>query len=103
MEPANLIDGLEIKLRQLAAKTERQRAHYEAVLAENEQLKRALDRQQGIVNALRDKLESTQGEAESSAPTAPSTADPALSEERRRTIEFCLQEVDRCIAWLQRN
>ena len=101
MEPANLIDGLEIKLRQLAAKTERQRAHYEAVIAENEQLKRALDRQQGIVSALRDKLESNQTDL----PDAPAESElsPELDDERRRTIEFCLKEVDRCIAWLQRN
>lgn len=83
MQPANIIDGLEIKLRQLAAKSDRQRADYAALVEQNEKLKRELDRQLGVVSALKDKLERNQVE-------------PA-------TIEFCLQEIDRCIDWLQRN
>lgn len=91
MTPAAQIDGLELKLRQLAAKVERQRAVHEAVVAENENLKRDLDRQRGVVNALKDKLERTQ----------PGGA--ASSDEARETIEFCLREIDRCLDWLHRN
>lgn len=98
MEPLALLDGLEIKLRQLAAKTDRQRADYERTIAENQQLKRELDRQTGIVNSLKDKLERSRpnAETEASAP-ASGLAEP------RETIEFCLREIDRCLDWLQRN
>ena len=79
----------------------------ERVVAENQQLKQALDRQTGIVNSLKDKLERSHPEA-----TADLNADPtdapkgdaaAVSKQQRETIEFCLKEVDRCLGWLQRN
>lgn len=104
MEPLALLDGLEIKLRQLNASADRQRADYERVLAENQQLKQVLDRQTGIVNSLKDKLERSQpaAEAEMDKTDAPA-GDAAISKQQRETIEFCLQEVDRCLDWLQRN
>ena len=104
MEPLALLDGLEIKLRQLNASADRQRADYERVLAENQQLKQVLDRQTGIVNSLKDKLERSQpaAETETDKTDAP-TGDAAISKQQRETIEFCLQEVDRCLDWLQRN
>jgi hypothetical protein len=104
MEPLALLDGLEIKLRQLNASADRQRADYERVLAENQQLKQVLDRQTGIVNSLKDKLERSQPAAVTeSDKTDASTGDAAISKQQRETIEFCLQEVDRCLDWLQRN
>lgn len=98
MEPLALLDGLEIKLRQLSAKTDRQRADYERVVAENQQLKGALDRQTGIVYSLKDKLERSQPDGDD--PTPPRSEAAA---DQRETIEFCLQEIDRCLDWLQRN
>ena len=98
MTPATQIDGLEIKLRQLAAKVDRQRAQYEATLTENENLKRELDRQLGFVSSLKDKLAHSQP----SSPEADST--PAGNgSDQRETIEYCLREIDRCIDWLHRN
>lgn len=107
MQPLAILDGLEIKLRQLNAAADRQRADYERVVAENQQLKQALDRQTGIVNSLKDKLERGQPDGaertENGTKDAP-TGDPAaLSKQQRETIEFCLKEVDRCLDWLQRN
>lgn len=99
MEPLALLDGLEIKLRQLTAKADRQRADYERVVAENQQLKGALDRQTGIVHSLKDKLERSQPAGDESAPPTGS----APSADQRETIEFCLREIDRCLDWLQRN
>ncbi|WP_116125500.1 hypothetical protein [Lewinella sp. IMCC34183] len=97
MNPATQIDGLEIKLRQLAAKVERQRAQHEAVLAENETLKRELDHQLGVVSTLKDKLAQTQ------RPAPAAGSPPADNAEQREAIEFCLQEIDRCLDWLHRN
>lgn len=99
MEPLALLDGLEIKLRQLTAKADRQRADYERVLAENQQLKGELDRQTGIVHSLKDKLERSQPAGEEVA--ASNGAAPSV--DQRETIEFCLREIDRCLNWLQRN
>ncbi len=93
MQPAKLIDGLEIKLRQLAAKSERQRADQAALVEQNEKLKRDLDRQLGVVSALKDKLERNQTEP----------ANGGTDTDHRATIDFCLREIDRCIDWLQRN
>ncbi|WP_116107988.1 hypothetical protein [Lewinella sp. IMCC34191] len=96
MTPATEIDGLEIKLRQLAAKVDRQRAQYEATLTENENLKRELDRQLGVVSSLKDKLVQSQSSPEGGAP-------PADTRDHQETIDYCLQEIDRCIEWLHRN
>ena len=96
MKPATQIDGLEIKLRQLAAKVQRQRAQHEAVLAENENLKRDLDRQLGVVSSLKDKLAQTQQPDAAGRP-------PADNEDQRETIAYCLREIDRCLDWLHRN
>ncbi|MEL7160029.1 MAG: hypothetical protein AAFN92_04670 [Bacteroidota bacterium] len=98
MEPLALLDGLEIKLRQLAAQADRQRADHERVVAENQQLKRELDRQTGIVSSLKDKLERNQPLAED-GPEGHAISDRT----QRETIEFCLAEIDRCLDWLQRN
>ncbi|MBB4080482.1 FtsZ-binding cell division protein ZapB [Lewinella aquimaris] len=94
MQPAAQIDGLEIKLRQLAAKVDRQRAQHEALVTENETLKRELDRQLGIVSSLQGKLDRTPQAA---------VAEPADRDAQRETIRFCLQEIDRCLDWLHRN
>ena len=99
MQPLALLDGLEIKLRQLSAAHERQRADHERLLAENQQLKQALDRQTGIVSSLKDKLERTQAAPDRAEPGTPGP----LTAEQRQTIVFCLEEVDRCLDWMQRN
>ncbi|THH36517.1 hypothetical protein [Neolewinella litorea] len=97
MKPATQLDGLEIKLRQLAAKMERQRVQHEATQAENENLKRELDRQLGVVNSLKDKLAQTQ------QPIAAGKAPAENNDEQREAIQFCLREIDRCLDWLHRN
>ncbi|MEO0731364.1 MAG: hypothetical protein AAFZ52_00910 [Bacteroidota bacterium] len=98
MEPLALLDGLEIKLRQLAAQADRQRVDHERVVAENQQLKRELDRQTGIVSSLKDKLERSQPLTDD-RPAGHAVSD----QDQRETIEFCLAEIDRCLNWLQRN
>ena len=100
MIPATQIDGLEIKLRQLAAKVERQRVHHDEVVAENEKLKRDLDHQLGVVNSLKDKLERTQRQA---AVETDDSAPQKANVEQKETIEFCIREIDRCLDWLHRN
>lgn len=103
MEPLQLLDGLEIKLRHLAVAADRQRADYERLEQENQQLKRALDRQTGTVTSLKDKLARRQN---SPAPAAANSGEQQPqngSSVDRETIEFCLREIDRCLDYLQRN
>lgn len=104
MTPATQIDGLEVKLRQLAAKVDRQRAQYEAARAENEKLQRELDRQLGIVSTLKDKLERTTTKA--STPVDAGDNGHAVNGDNaahRETLEYCLREIDQCLDWLHRN
>ena len=96
MTPATQLDGIELKLRQLTAKVERQRAQYRSVVADNERLQGELDRQQGLVTGLRDKLAQATSTTSKSAPATD-------TEEQRKTIAYCLEEIDRCLDWLQRN
>jgi CII-binding regulator of phage lambda lysogenization HflD len=104
MQPLAILDGLEIKLRQLSAAADRQRADYERVVTENQQLKQALDRQTGIVHSLKDKLQRNQPDEEAIDETVPTVSGKMdISQQQRETIEFCLKEVDRCLDWLQRN
>lgn len=106
MEPLTQLDGLEIKLRQLAAKMDRQRAAYEALVVENEQLKRDFDRQLGVVSSLKDKLERSQQQLDTTGKATPDPdAKPAANgqQPQREAIDFCLKEIDRCIDWMQRN
>ena len=103
MTPATQLDGIELKLRQLTAKVERQRAQYRSVVADNERLQGELDRQQGLVTGLRDKLAQATSTTSKSAP-APAAATPTTdTNEQRETIAYCLEEIDRCLDWLHRN
>ncbi len=101
MTPATQLDGIELKLRQLTAQVERQRAQYRAVVADNERLQGELDRQQGMVTALQDKLARATSTTSQPAPTAPPAA--ADTTQQRETIAYCLEEIDRCLDWLHRN
>lgn len=104
MTPATQIDGLELKLRQLAAKVDRQRAQYEAARAENDNLQRELDRQLGIVSTLKDKLERTTTTA--SKPVSAGDNGQSVkgdNADHRDTLEYCLREIDSCLDWLHRN
>ena len=102
MTPATQLDGIELKLRQLTAKVERQRAQYRTVVADNERLQGELDRQQGLVTALQDKLARATSTTSQPA-TTPAPAAIDTTTEQRDTIAYCLEEIDRCLDWLHRN
>jgi uncharacterized protein (DUF3084 family) len=76
MSAATQLDGLEMKLRQLATKLKRQEVEHAAVVAENNRLRQELDKRR------------TGGQP------------PA---EFQQTITHCIEEVDRCLDWLNRN
>ncbi len=109
MDLSNKLDSFELKIRQLASKMERQTAEKESLSAENKQLKRELDRQRGIISSLKEKLERAAASAQlpeivvSDTETAANktTSPPKAKTDYRAEIDFCIQEIDKCIVWLQ--
>lgn len=106
MDLSKQLDGFELKLRQLASQIDRQRAEKESLVAENNRLKRELDRQSGVVSALKEKLENAAlggGEAVSDDPSESANGEPTPRGELKAEIDFCLREIDKCIEWLQQQ
>ncbi len=107
MSLSTQLDGFELKLRQLASKLERQAAERESLKAENKQLKTALDRQLGVISALKEKLERTSNLSsnprtvveEVAADVRAGVSEPLKNVQAE--IDFCIQEIDKCIIWLQ--
>lgn len=92
------LDNFELKLRQLASKFERQEQEKETLSRENRELKKELDRQRGVVSALREKLTQT-GSTDLSAADAADKMPAAV----RNRINECIREIDVCIEWLENH
>lgn len=92
------LDSFELKLRQLASKIERQEREKANLAKENSDLKRELDRQHGVVSALREKLSHTQQEDQHQPANA--TQVPAHV---RNQLDECIRELDLCIEWLENH
>lgn len=107
MDISTKLDQLELKIRQLASKQERQKLEFEALTKENKQLKNNLDRQQATISALRQKLEVASKGVAAGVVAQPVGEDPSSSptaselNAAREHIDFCLREIDRCITWLK--
>ncbi|MGB3546199.1 MAG: hypothetical protein WBA17_04450 [Saprospiraceae bacterium] len=92
MKLSEKLDGLELKLRQLAGKLARMDREADEMARENNRLKTELDRQNGVVSSLKDKLARVQRDS----------AEPN-GEDTREQIDHYLREIDRCIEWLRQN
>ena len=92
------LDNFELKLRQLASKFERQEREKEVLQQENKALKKELDRQHGVVSALREKLTHTQ--STDANLIAEGQDIPAAI---RTQLEECIRELDSCIEWLENH
>lgn len=109
MDLSNKLDSFELKIRQLASKMERQAVEKESLSTENKQLKRELDRQRGIISSLKEKLERAAASAQlpeivlsdTQTATNKTTSPPKSQTDYRAEIDFCIQEIDKCIVWLQ--
>lgn len=100
------LDGFELKLRQLASKLERQAAEKESLKAENKQLKTELDRQLGAISSLKEKLARASNLSSATTATADQEKETSTSPTEKEKIiqteiDFCIQEIDKCIVWLQ--
>ncbi len=99
MDLSKRLDSIELKIRQLASKLDRLTQENEQLLAENHQLKTDLDRQQGLVSALKDKLERTQREMDERRYEADEPDRASI----RQQIDHYLREIDKCIDWLEQK
>ncbi len=99
MDLSKTLDSIELKVRHMTSRMERLHSENERLTAENQQLKTDLDRQQGLVGVLKDKLERTQREIDERK----QGTDTIDREAMRQHIDQCLSEIDKCIEWLQQQ
>ncbi|HMO41548.1 MAG TPA: hypothetical protein PKC76_19035 [Saprospiraceae bacterium] len=92
------IEGIEIKVRQVALKLERLQRENATLIAENQQLKTDMDKQEAMIIALKNKLETAQSAMEQRA-----DEETEHSRQQKQLIDQYIQEIDKCIEWLHRN
>ena len=98
MNLSEKIDNIELKIRQLGLKVERLRNENADLTKQNEHLKAELDKQQGAVGALKDKLTKTQGVLERQE-----FGEKAHTQQLKQQLDQYIQEIDKCIEWLQNS
>ncbi|MDZ4680599.1 MAG: hypothetical protein SH848_09145 [Saprospiraceae bacterium] len=95
MELSSKIDGIDLKVRQLALKLEQLQRDHALLLQENEQLKAETTRYREVVATLKNKLGTTQQAME--------TRGEESTEKLRQQIDLYIGEIDKCIEWLYIN
>lgn len=99
MDLSSRIDSFSKKIHQLASKFDRQREENVALAKENDDLKTELDRQRGLIRSLTEKLQ----RAGPTADVSSGDLESLDKREIREQLDFCLSEIDKCIAWLQQQ
>ena len=89
------LEGIELKLRQLALKMERLQSQNADLLDENKTLRLKLSKQDNAVGLLEDNLHKSQQSLEKMRET-----EPPGSKKIRKDIERYIKEIDKCIEWL---
>ena len=98
MDIAEKMDNIELKIRQLTQKMKRLEQENAELEADNKQLKVELDKQNGAVRSLKNKLENTQ-----LAMAVPSEKGSAERTELvNEQINQYIEEIDKCIEWLHK-
>ncbi len=92
------VDGIELKVRQLALKLERIQNENSLLQEENKQLKKELFSQQQLVGDMEQNLLKTQ-----KALSKKREEDPEGSKKLRKAIDQYIDEIDKCIEWLQNS
>jgi|APTNR8051073442_1049403.scaffolds.fasta_scaffold00268_4 chromosome segregation ATPase len=95
MELSLKIDGIDLKVRQLALKLEQLQRDHALLMQENHQLKAETIRYQEVVATLKNKLSTTQQAME--------TRGEETTEKLRQQIDLYIGEIDKCIEWLYNN
>lgn len=92
------IEGIEIKVRQLALKLERLERENADLQKENKHLKAGMEKQEATISALKDKLTDAQ-----STLSQKDEEESAHSKKLKQLIDQYIQEIDKCIDWLHNN
>lgn len=92
---ADRLQGIELKLRQLALKVERLESENVDLLAENKKLKASLSQKDNAVGLLEDNLQKSQLSLDLMR-----EKEPVRSKKIRKDIERYIKEIDKCIEWL---
>ncbi|MFM9947774.1 MAG: hypothetical protein ACKV1O_07555 [Saprospiraceae bacterium] len=95
MELSSKIDGIDLKVRQLALKLEQLQRDHALLLQENEQLKTETTRYREVAATLKNKLGTTQQAMEMKG--------EETTEKLRQQIDLYIGEIDKCIEWLYNN
>lgn len=92
------IEGIEIKVRQLALKLDRLQRENADLQDKNKHLKAGMEKQEAMISALKDKLQQAQ-----SALNQKGEEEQEHSKELKELIDHYILEIDKCIGWLHNN
>jgi len=96
---AGKLEAIELKVKQLGLNLERLRVDNASLRRENERLKAELDHlQRGTVAELKEKLEQTQRRLEGNR-----DGEEVPLHQLRDELDLYIQEIDTCIAWLEKQ
>lgn len=98
MNVSRELNDIEEKVQQLSRLVTQLRHERAALLAENNELKSAFDRQKEEIAALQNTLESARPQ-----PGEQTSAYSGPPQDIRAQIDHYLREIDKCIAWLQQQ
>jgi uncharacterized protein (UPF0335 family) len=99
MDVLDKLDSVELKIRQLVQKMERLEGENAELEAENKRLKTELDKQNGAVRTLKNKLEKSQ-----QIMAVPDGGEPTGRVELvKEQINQYIEEIDKCIEWLHKS
>ena len=100
MNLSERIDSIELKIRELAFKLERLKKENAVLREENQELKAEAERlRQQPAEALNDNV----NQKSRLEPEAQPLAETEQSEKLREQIDQYIQEIDKCIEWLNNN
>ena len=92
------LGSIELKVRQLALRLERLQNENKTLLQENTALKTELDKKENKLSQIEQKVAKTQVALDEKRED-----DPGRSKKLRKEIEQYINEVDKCIEWLQKS
>jgi predicted RNase H-like nuclease (RuvC/YqgF family) len=99
IEVAEKMEAIELKVKQLGLNVERLRMDNANLRRENERLKAELDHlQRGTVAELKEKLETAQRRLEGNR-----NGEEVPLHQLRDELDQYIQEIDTCIAWLEKQ
>ena len=95
---ADKLSNIELKVRQLALKLERLKNENNTLVNENKNLKAELNKKDSNFSLMQDQVAKAQNALDKKR-----ESDPEHSIKLRKDIEQYINEVDKCIEWLQKS